>query len=134
MSAQAAIIQRVLQWELLPGPSTRNVLVDYDLSLIDQILSISAASVIIAYALYTVSERTVQAFGSESLIFSTVFVVYGIFRYLYLIHKMGLGESPTTALFTDKPTVANLLLFTVFVVAIIYKHEIINMISYRLPH
>ncbi len=117
-----------------PGPSTRNVLEDYDLSLIDQILSVSAASVIIAYALYTVSERTVQAFGSESLIFSTVFVVYGIFRYLYLVHKMGLGESPTSALFTDKPTVVNLLLFTAFVVAIIYKHEIINMISSRILH
>lgn len=80
---------------LLPdGSSTRKVLEDYDLSLIDQILSVSAASVIIAYALYTVSERTVQAFGTESLIYTTFFVVYGIFRYLYLIHKMGLGGKP----------------------------------------
>jgi 4-hydroxybenzoate polyprenyltransferase len=111
------------------GHSTRGVLEAYDLSLIDQILSISAASVIIAYALYTVSERTVKAFGTEALIFTTVFVVYGIFRYLYLIHKMGLGESPTNALLTDKPMVINLVLFITSLLAIIYKHELISILS-----
>ena len=117
--------------EANPGEdfSTRNVLEDYDLSLIDQILSVSAASVIITYALYTVSERTVEAFGTDALIFTTVFVVYGIFRYLYLIHRMGLGESPTNALFTDKPMVINVILFTVSVVAIIYKHELTQIVS-----
>lgn len=111
------------------APTTRKVLEDYDLSLIDQILSVSAASVIIAYALYTVSERTVQAFGTEALIYTTVFVVYGIFRYLYLIHKMGLGENPTNALLTDKPMIINMVLFVASVVAVIYKHELIRIVS-----
>jgi len=113
--------------------STRKVLEDYDLSLIDQILSVSAASVIITYALYTVSERTVHAFGTEVLIFTTVFVVYGIFRYLYLIHKMGLGESPTNALITDRPMVINVVLFIASVIAIIYKQELIRIISKYVP-
>lgn len=115
------------------GSSTRKVLQDYDLGLLDQILSISAASVIIAYALYTVSERTVQAFHTEALIFTTVFVVYGIFRYLYLIHKLGLGESPTGALLKDKPMVVNIFLFMLSLVAIIYKHELILFISRYVP-
>ncbi len=119
--------------KLEAGHSTRNVLEEYDLSLIDQILSISAASVIIAYALYTVSERTLQAFHTEALIFTTVFVVYGIFRYLYLIHKPGLGENPTSALIRDMPMVINIILFMVSVVAIIYKHELILFISRYVP-
>ncbi len=112
-----------------PDDSARKVLADYDLSLIDQILSVSAASVIITYALYTVSERTVRAFGTEALIFTTIFVVYGIFRYLYLIHKMGLGENPTNALFTDRSMVINIVLYVISAVAIIYKQELIRTVS-----
>ena len=112
---------------------TRKVLSDYDLSLIDQILSVSAASVIITYALYSVSERTVRAFHTESLIFTTVFVTYGIFRYLYLVHKMGLGENPTKVLFTDKPMVVNTALYVISVVAILYKQELIGFIGRYVP-
>lgn len=111
----------------------RRVLADYDLSLIDQILSVSAASVIIAYALYTVSERTVHAFGTEALIFTTIFVVYGIFRYLYLIHKMGLGENPTGVILADKPMIINIAFYVVSLVAIIYKRELLHIISKYVP-
>ncbi len=113
--------------------TSRKVLFDYDLTLIDQILSVSAASVIIAYALYTVSERTVHAFHTESLIFTTVFVTYGIFRYLYLVHRMGLGENPTEALLTDRPMVLNSILFVITLVAIIYKQELIQLITKHVP-
>ncbi len=113
--------------------SSRKVLINYDLSLIDQILSISSASVIITYALYTVSDRTVLAFKTEALIFTTVFVVYGIFRYLYLIHKMGLGESPINAIFTDKPMVINIILYVISAIAIIYKQELIRVVSKYVP-
>ncbi len=111
------------------GRTSRRVLFDYDLSLIDQILSVSAASVIITYALYTMSARTVRVFGTEALIFTTVFVVYGIFRYLFLIHKLGLGENPTGALLTDKPMLINIILYTISVVLIIYKRELALLIS-----
>lgn len=113
--------------------STRKVLSDYDLGLIDQILSVSAASVIIAYALYTVSERTVHAFHTEALIFTTVFVTYGIFRYLFLVHKMGAGENPAKALLTDRPMVANSILYIISVIAILYKQELIRIISRYVP-
>lgn len=108
--------------------TTRKVLSDYDLGLIDQILSISAASVIIAYALYTVSERTVHAFHTEALIFTTIFVTYGVFRYLYLVHKMGLGENPTKALLTDKPMILNTVMYVISVIAILYKSELIRLV------
>lgn len=113
--------------------STRKVLSEYDLSLIDQILSVSAASVIIAYALYTVSERTVRAFHTEALIFTTIFVTYGIFRYLYLIHKAGVGENPTKALLTDRPMITNTILYVISVVAILYKQELIRFIARYVP-
>lgn len=113
--------------------STRRVLSDYDIGLIDQILSVSAASVIIAYALYTVSERTVHAFHTEALIFTTVFVTYGIFRYLYLVHKMGLGENPTKVLLTDRPMVGNTILYILSVISILYKEELIRFISRYVP-
>jgi 4-hydroxybenzoate polyprenyltransferase len=115
------------------GESSRKVLINYDLSLIDQILSISSASVIITYALYTVSERTVAEFKTGALIFTTVFVVYGIFRYLYLIHKMGLGESPINALFTDKPMVVNIVFYVISAISIIYKQELIHFLSKYVP-
>lgn len=113
--------------------TARRVLSDYDLSLIDQILSVSAASVIIAYALYTVSERTVHAFRTEALIYTTIFVVYGIFRYLYLIHKMGLGENPTGVILSDRPMIINIAIYVIMVVAIIYKRELFHIISRYVP-
>ncbi len=109
--------------------TTRKVLSDYDLGLIDQILSISAASVIIAYALYTVSERTVHAFHTEALIFTTIFVTYGVFRYLYLVHKTGLGENPTKVLLTDRPMILNTVFYVVSVIAILYKSELITLVK-----
>lgn len=118
-----------VQMEGSSSETARKVLADYDLSLIDQILSVSAASVIITYALYTVSERTVHAFGTEALIFTTIFVVYGIFRYLYLIHKMGLGENPTGVILADKPMIINIVFYVMSLVAIIYKQELIHIIS-----
>jgi len=63
---------------------SRKVLSQYSLNFADQMATVAAAGVIICYALYTVSERTVSAFGTENLIYTTPFVVYGIFRFMYL--------------------------------------------------
>lgn len=113
--------------------TTRKVLSDYDLGLIDQILSISAASVIITYALYAVSDRTVRAFHTEALIFTTIFVTYGVFRYLFLVHKMGAGENPTRALLSDKPMIVNTVVYLISVVAILYKTEILGALKQHVP-
>jgi len=59
-------------------------------------LTITGAGTVISYALYTVAPRTTQVFGTDDLIYTTIFVLYGVFRYLYLIHASKQVENPTT--------------------------------------
>jgi hypothetical protein len=58
---------------------------------------------VLAYALYTVAPDTVAKVGSEGLLATVPIVLYGLFRYLYLLHSHDLGGSPTKALLTDRP-------------------------------
>ncbi|HEY3251809.1 MAG TPA: decaprenyl-phosphate phosphoribosyltransferase [Ignavibacteria bacterium] len=102
----------------------RKVLKDYDIQFADQLNTIAAAGTIISYALYTVSERTVFTFGTEKLIYTTPFVIYGIFRYMYLMHKKNMGESPTTIVTKDIPIIINVLCWFIFSIVIIYRHNI----------
>jgi 4-hydroxybenzoate polyprenyltransferase len=102
------------------GGHTRRVLEHYSIEYAEQMTTICAAGFVFSYALYTVSERTVKMFGSENLILTTPFVLYGIFRYLYLLHKKNLGESPTEVVLTDVPMVLNFIAYAVAMIAIIY--------------
>ncbi|KAF0152478.1 MAG: phosphoribose diphosphate:decaprenyl-phosphate phosphoribosyltransferase [Ignavibacteria bacterium] len=99
----------------------RNVLKDYSLSFIDQISSITGGGVIISYALYTVSERTVLMFGSEYFVSTTIFVIFGIFRYMYLVFKKDKGENVVDALFTDLPMIINAFFYICTVIIFIYN-------------
>jgi 4-hydroxybenzoate polyprenyltransferase len=99
----------------------RKVLKDYSVEFADQLNTIAAAGTIISYALYTVSERTVATFGTEKLIYTTPFVIYGIFRYMYLMHRKNLGESPTSIVTKDIPIMLNVLIWFFACVTIIYK-------------
>jgi len=72
----------------------RKVLSNYTLPFLDQMNSISTACVIISYTLYTVSEDTLINFGTNNLILTIPFVIYGIFRYLYLINVKEMGGNP----------------------------------------
>lgn len=101
-------------------PETRPVLQQYSIAFLDSILVITATGVAISYSLYTMAERTITTFGSEHLIFTTVFVLFGIFRYLFLVLRRGEGENPTAILVRDVPMGVNLLLWLAAVVAIIY--------------
>ena len=74
----------------------------------------------ISYALYTVADRTVSAFGTDYLIFTTIFVLFGIFRYLFLVMKKNMGENSVAIIFKDKPMFINLCLWFISCVAIIY--------------
>ena len=74
-------------------------------------MSIVAASCILAYGLYTVSRETVEHVGSDRLKYTVPFVIYGIFRYLFLIHRRGAGGSPEKVLLSDGPMLADIGLF-----------------------
>lgn len=102
----------------------RKVLKEYSVEFADQINTIAAAGTIISYALYTVSERTVYTFGTEKLIYTTPFVIYGIFRYMYLMHQKNLGESPTSIVTKDIPIILDVLAWFVFSILIIYRQSI----------
>ena len=98
----------------------RKVLSDYSVGFLDQMIGIAAASAVISYALYTVAGDTVARFGTRNLVFTIPFVLYGIFRYLYLIHHKRVGGNPTTAVLTDIPLLLNALLWFAAVMLIIY--------------
>ncbi|HXX30384.1 MAG TPA: decaprenyl-phosphate phosphoribosyltransferase [Myxococcaceae bacterium] len=101
----------------------RPALADYSLALLDQMLTVVAASCIVAYALYTVAPDTVEKVGSDRMKFSLPFVVYGIFRYLYLIHRKGAGGSPERVLLSDVPTLVNLGLYLSTVGWVLFGHQ-----------
>jgi 4-hydroxybenzoate polyprenyltransferase len=84
--------------EATPG---RPVLEGYSLALVDQLVSVVAASTVIAYSLYTFTARP-----SKALMVTIPFVVFGIFRYLLLIHRQDLGEEPEEILLRDRPLLA----------------------------
>jgi 4-hydroxybenzoate polyprenyltransferase len=107
---------------LLPRPqnSTRQVLDDYSPALLDSFMAISAGATILGYGLYTVSEQAVRAHGHSHLIYTMPFVIYGIFRYLYLLHHQGQGGDPSRDLLTDSHllvTLASWLLTTVLMLS-----------------
>ncbi len=102
----------------------RKVLKEYSVEFADQLNTIAAAGTIISYALYTVSDKTVATFGTDKLIYTTPFVIYGIFRYLYLMHQKNLGESPTSIVTKDIPIILGVTGWFIFCVVIIYRQSI----------
>ena len=104
--------------------SVRPVLKYYDVAFLDQLMTIAAAGVVISYALYTVAERTISIFGTENLIFTTVFVLFGVFRYLFLIRIHKTDDNPMHLLVTDIPMMVNIGAWFIFCVLVIYRHEI----------
>ncbi|HET6272526.1 MAG TPA: decaprenyl-phosphate phosphoribosyltransferase [Bacteroidota bacterium] len=105
------------------APSTeRTVLFHYRVEFIDQMLTIAAAGTVISYALYTVAPRTLELFGTDKVIYTTMFVIYGIFRYLYLIHTTNSTENPTNAVTADLPILATGILWILCCVLLIYYY------------
>jgi 4-hydroxybenzoate polyprenyltransferase len=102
------------------APVHRKVLAEYSLSFLDQMIAVATACTVMSYALYTVSPQTVSNFGSRNLVFSIPFVIYGIYRYLYLIHRKKLGGNPTREVVSDLPLLINALLWALLVVLVIY--------------
>lgn len=104
----------------------RETLQFYNVQLLDIILTICSATAIGTYSLYTMAEETVLRFGSQRLIVTTPFVMYGVFRYLYLIYTQDKGGDPTTLLVHDLPTIINGLLWILSVAYIIYGSRLFS--------
>ncbi|MCX6149679.1 MAG: decaprenyl-phosphate phosphoribosyltransferase [Ignavibacteriales bacterium] len=100
--------------------ATRKVLSEYSVGFTEQMATISAAGVIICYALYSVSERTILYVKSEGLVYTTIFVVFGIFRFMYLVYIKSKGENATEVMLTDVPMIVNLILYVLTAIFIVY--------------
>ena len=98
----------------------RQVLVDYGPTFLDQMINVVTASTLLCYALYTLAPETVEKFGSTNLIYTLPFVLFGIFRYLYLIYQVSTPRNPTEAILRDLPFVLNVGLWVLTVIAVIY--------------
>jgi 4-hydroxybenzoate polyprenyltransferase len=98
----------------------RPILKEYNPYLLDQMIAVVTASTVISYCLYTISSETIEKFGTRNLIFTVPFVLYGIFRYLYLVHQRNEGGSPELLIITDKPLLIDVFLWIATAVLIIY--------------
>ncbi|RME49842.1 MAG: decaprenyl-phosphate phosphoribosyltransferase [Deltaproteobacteria bacterium] len=98
----------------------RPILEHYHPYFLDMMISIVTAATLVSYALYTMSPETIEKFETDDLIYTIPFVVYGIFRYLYLVHLREEGGNPSRIVFKDKPLLVNILLWLVSVVLLVY--------------
>jgi 4-hydroxybenzoate polyprenyltransferase len=99
--------------------SHRQILKEYSPYLLDQMIGVVTASTVMGYALYAMNEEVQTKLGTDKRFLGTiVFVLYGIFRYLYLVHQKSEGGDPSELILSDKWLLANMLLWamTVFLV------------------
>lgn len=101
------------------GVPVRKVLTQYDLALVDQLLSVTAGCAILSYSIYTVSSETIRLHGTNKLVYTVPFIVYGIFRYLFLLHRLGMGHDTARDLLTDRHMIVTLGCWVAVTVAIL---------------
>ena len=101
----------------------RRILAEYSPYLLDQMISVVTASTLLAYAFYTIDAGTVEKFGTDRLLWTVPFPLYGIFRYLYLVHQREGGGNPSEVLLTDRPILACVALWGAAVILILYGHR-----------
>ena len=98
----------------------RRVLTEYSPVFLDQMINVVTASTVVSYALYAASPETAERLGTPYLIWTLPLVLFGIFRFLYLLHQRPNDRTPTDAILTDVPFLANMALWAAVVVALIY--------------
>jgi len=102
------------------APLHRSTLAEYSPELLDQMISIVTSATVVSYTLYTLSQETVAKFHTTNLKYTIPFVLYGIFRYLYLIYHGKEGGQPERILFTDIPLLIDILLYSILAGIILY--------------
>jgi 4-hydroxybenzoate polyprenyltransferase len=117
-----ALAKRRQEIVLLAGNAAdhRPILGEYSAYLLDQMIVVVAASTLIAYVFYTISPETQEKFGTPWLGLTIPFPLYGIFRYLYLVHRREGGGSPADLLLTDRPLLVCVAVWALAVALIIY--------------
>ncbi|BDG09660.1 decaprenyl-phosphate phosphoribosyltransferase [Anaeromyxobacter paludicola] len=118
-----ALAKRRAELSLLSADAARHraILAEYSVPLVDQLVGVTSASAILAYALYTTAADTVQKFGTDRLKFTVPLVIFGLFRYLYLVARRGEGGHPERVLLHDRPTQVNLVLYVATVAWALYS-------------
>lgn len=104
----------------------RRVLSHYSPTFLDQMINVVTASTVVSYALYAISDDTVARFGTEALIYTELFVLFGIFRYLYLIYQRPERRNPTEVILRDVPFLINMALWGLTVLAIVYHGAVLD--------
>ncbi len=122
LSLFLALSKRRAEVELLEerAEKHRRALRDYSTKLLDEMIAVVTASTVMSYTLYTISTSTVEKFGTVNLVYTVPFVVFGIFRYLFLIHMRKEGGSPTRIIYRDRPLIINLVLWVISCMLILY--------------
>jgi 4-hydroxybenzoate polyprenyltransferase len=105
----------------------REVLGQYTIKYLDQVNIIVMGAAIVAYALYTVAAETTEKFGTDALIYGTVFVVYGILRYLALMNDVDNGGDPSKVLVRDRPLLVALIGWALYNAAVIYRGSFLDL-------
>jgi 4-hydroxybenzoate polyprenyltransferase len=118
-----ALSKRRHELVLLADAATghRPILQEYSPYLLDQMIGVVTASTLMAYVLYATSAETAEKFGTSLLGLTIPFPLYGIFRYLYLVHQKEGGGSPSELLLTDRPLLLCVALWALTVAIIIYR-------------
>ncbi|MBN1975384.1 MAG: decaprenyl-phosphate phosphoribosyltransferase [Sedimentisphaerales bacterium] len=105
---------------------TRIVLSDYSIKFLDQVIPMLTAATIICYALYTVDSRTMEVFGSRAMLITLPSVIFGLFRYIYIIYHLNCGEDPTQTLLDDVPTIINFLIWIILsLIVVLYGEKLV---------
>lgn len=105
--------------------ATRPILDLYSVTLLDQLISITAGATLMSYALYTLAEQTIRKFGNN-LWLTLPIVVYILFRYFYLVYSLGQGGDPAKMLLKDKPLLAGVLVWVTAAFLLVYHATLFN--------
>lgn len=97
----------------------RAILKEYSPYMLDQLIAVVTASTLMAYALYTMDPDVQSNLGTDKLVFTTPFVIYGIFRFLYLVHQKEGGGDTSEIIVTDLPFALNIFLWVLSIVVLL---------------
>ncbi len=99
----------------------RRILDEYNPYLLDQMISVVTASTLMAYIIYCTSQETIERFGTRNLVLTVPLPIYGILRYLYLVHRRDGGGNPSELLITDRPLLICVALWGLVTTLVIYR-------------